>query len=82
MILEPSGEVGALLDDTLLVGELEVGFVLLFGRDPAVADEETRKVPFMINGSSVLVAFDNGLSNVGNVLTGVGLPGNVELKVC
>lgn len=75
------GEVGALLDDILLVAKLEVGVVLLFGGDPAVADEEAREVPFVIDGASVLVAFENSLSDVGNVLTGVRLSGNVELRI-
>lgn len=74
------GEVGTLLDDALLVAKLEVGVVLLFGGDPAVADEEARKVPFVIDGTGVLVAFENSLGDVGNVLTGVRLSSNVKLR--
>ena len=81
LVLEPRGEVRALLHKTLLVGELEVGVVLLSGRHPAVADEETSEVPFVTDGSGVLVAFNDGLGDVGNVLTGVGLSGDIELEI-
>lgn len=79
LVLELAGHVGTLLDDALLVGELEVGVVLLFGGDPAVADQEAGEIPFVTDGPGVLVAVENGFGDVGDVLAGVGLSGDVEL---
>lgn len=80
MDFEFGGGVGALFDDALLVGELEVGFVL-FGRgNPAVANEETGEVPFVGGLAAFLVALKDSLGDVGDVLAGVGFSSNKYLN--
>ena len=62
------GHVRALLDDTLVIGERQVGLVLVLGRDPTVADQETFQVPL---GGGLPVTVEDMLCDVGNVLAGV-----------
>ncbi len=76
--LELVGDVAPLRDQALLQGELEVGVVLLGRRDPAVADEQAHQVPLVL-GVRKLVAGQDVLCDVGNVLAGVRLSGDVDL---
>ena len=62
------------------VSELEVGEVLLDWRDPAVADEKAFDVPF-VGCSGRVVAVEDRLRDVGDVLASVGLAGEVDLSL-
>lgn len=63
-----------LLEELLLVRKWQVGLILFLGRDPAIADDQSAEVPLVL---SLLVAFENVLGDVWDMLTSVGLAGKV-----
>lgn len=79
LLLELLGNIGLLGDQVLLVGEVEVGLVLLGRRDPAVADEQALEVPLLLS-LGLLVAVEDVLGDVGNVLASKRFASKVELQ--
>jgi hypothetical protein len=75
--LQLVGRTGVFLDKVLLVGELKVRLVLLGRRDPSVANEEALEFPSRLSWAELLVSVDDTLRNVGNVLAGERLSGEV-----
>lgn len=56
------------LDETLLEAEFQVGIGLVPWGDPTVSDEETSQLP-LLRQTFVDVSIEDGLGNVGDVLT-------------
>lgn len=76
--LELVGNVGSLLNQLLLVGKVDVGVVLLGRRDPAVTDEEALELPLVL-GRRLLVALEDRLGDVRDVLAGKRLAREIQL---
>lgn len=67
----------AFLDQIVVICELEVLGRLVVVRDPAVADQQTSKIPLPFLG--VLTTIEDGVCDVGDVLTSIRLASNVYL---
>lgn len=73
---------GAFFDETFSLDEFHVRRVLVCGRDPTVADEQTLERPLAtsIRGDGLVTLLD-GLCDVRNMLAGIGFTCKVELRI-
>jgi hypothetical protein len=74
------GDLGTTLDETLGVGEGEVGWGLLRGRDPGVANEKSFDIPlYLVRTFEVGVAVEDSSRDVRNMLSCVRFASDVDL---